>query len=67
MNINKRLEVMLIESFQNCQPPIKGIPTAGKIKWRGMKLIQQGHSYWVEQRGKVISHKLNVIVNVNFV
>jgi hypothetical protein len=41
------------------EPPIKGELTKGKIRWRGIRLIQQvtmkGYRTWLEQRGKRIS------------
>ena len=39
----------------NAEPPIKGEITRGKIKWRGIILIEKGNSRWLSQRGKRIS------------
>ena len=44
----------------NAIPPIKGVLTAGKLKWRGIKLIVQdkgmcNQEMWIEQRGVRIS------------
>lgn len=49
-------------------PTIKGEITKGKIRWRGIRLIQNGAAEygriekWIEQRGKRISP----IVTLNF-
>ena len=41
------------------EPPIKGEITKGKIRWRGIRIVQynDGFKYtkWLEQRGKQIS------------
>lgn len=38
------------------QPKIKEPITKGKIKWRGIKLIEQpsDNRFWLEQRGKIL-------------
>jgi len=45
-------------------PPIKGKITKGKLKWRGLRLIQKNEfehtTYWVEQRGKKIGYDLTI-------
>jgi hypothetical protein len=45
------------------EPPIKGEITKGKVRWRGIRIVQQnddGFKYtkWLEQRGKQISPKI---------
>lgn len=49
-------------------PPIKGEITAGKIKWRGIKLCIQNDfdnsTHWVEQRGVKIGKEF--VINYNF-
>jgi len=44
------------------EPPIKGEITKGKVRWRGIKIVQynDGFTYtkWLEQRGKQISPKI---------
>ena len=44
------------------EPPIKGEITKGKVKWRGIRIVQynDGFKYtkWLEQRGKQISPKI---------
>ncbi len=44
------------------KPPIKGEITKGKVRWRGIRLVQynDGFKYtkWLEQRGKQISPKI---------
>lgn len=44
------------------EPPIKGEITKGKIRWRGIRVVQQNNGFkytkWLEQRGKQISPKI---------
>jgi len=44
------------------EPPIKGEITKGKIRWRGIRIVQQNNGFkytkWLEQRGKQISPKI---------
>ena len=44
------------------EPPIKGKITKGKIRWRGIRIVQQNNGFkytkWLEQRGKQISPKI---------
>jgi hypothetical protein len=44
------------------EPPIKGEITKGKIRWRGIRIVQQNDGFkytkWLEQRGKQISPKI---------
>ena len=53
------------------EPPIKGEITKGKVKWRGIIIVQHvdGFKYtkWLEQRGKRISPKIvfDGIINNN--
>lgn len=47
------------KSFKNVVPPIKGDLTAGKLKWRGIKIYYDGKRFmWVTQRGKKISLRM---------
>lgn len=50
------------------EPPIKGVITKGKIRWRGIRVIRQQiglTSYsWLEQRGKQISPKFHMEVKL---
>jgi hypothetical protein len=43
-------------------PKISGEITKGKLRWRGLRLIQKTgiakDSYWIEQRGKIIGYKI---------
>ena len=66
-NFIKKQQKKEEEIFINClltiaEPPIKGKITKGKIKWRGIKIIQYNDGYkytkWLEQRGKQISPKI---------
>lgn len=44
------------------EPPIKGDITKGKVRWRGIRIVQynDGFKYtkWLEQRGRQISPKI---------
>ena len=44
------------------EPPIKGEITKGKVKWRGIRIVQHNDGFkytkWLEQRGKQISPKI---------
>mgnify|MGYP003625894147 FL=1 len=61
-------ELFTIALRTMAEPPIKGEITKGKIRWRGIRLIRQNvglDSYsWLEQRGKQISPKFHIKVNV---
>jgi hypothetical protein len=41
------------------EPPIKGDITKGKVRWRGIRIVQHNDGFkykkWLEQRGKQIS------------
>jgi hypothetical protein len=56
-----------IEEFAN--PPIKGEITKGKIRYRGIKIVQVNNGFqiikWLEQRGKEISPKIVINFNIN--
>lgn len=49
-------------------PPVKGEITAGKLKWRGIRLCVKAEGVfpfrdnveWVEQRGKAIGHPFSI-------
>ena len=65
MIINKEQNSILELAVRNNSiPPIKGEITIGKIRWRGLRLINkkttidmlnQYDEIWIEQRGKRIS------------
>lgn len=44
------------------EPPIKGEITKGKVRWRGIRVVQQNDGFkytkWLEQRGKQVSPKI---------
>ena len=52
----------------NATPPIRGEITKGKLRNRGIKLIIHptdiGCQKWLEQRGKIISPRLNFNFNI---
>ena len=58
----KEEEIFTIALRTMAEPPIKGEITKGKVKWRGIRIVQlnNGFSYtkWMEQRGKQISPKI---------
>lgn len=60
------------EIRKNAIPPIKGELTKGKVRWRGLRMIQRNNytdgstEMWIEQRGKRITPVVkNQIVIVN--
>ena len=64
----QRQEVFLESVLRNnAKPKVKGEITRGKIKWRGIMIIEQkttnGYKTWVEQRGKriseIVTHEYN--------
>jgi len=61
--ILKKEDEVFMESLRTMiNPPIKGEITKNKLKWRGVKLIQENDYFksvrWLEQRGKQISPKI---------
>lgn len=76
LNLLKRIESQtkaLIEDYEqfercvfeealriNANPPVKGVMTKGKLKWRGISISQQGAERWLCQRGQQISPKVSV-------
>jgi hypothetical protein len=48
---------------ENAVPKIKGDITVGKLRWRGIRIVQRNEfmkTYkWVEQRGYIISPKIS--------
>ena len=62
----KRESEMLEKALrENAEPKIRGPITAGKLKWRGIKMIEKkesshSSSKWLEQRGKQITPKIEL-------
>ena len=61
--LQKREEEIFTYALRTiAKPPIKGEITKGKVRWRGIRLVQynDGFKYtkWLEQRGKQISPKI---------
>ena len=58
----KEEEIFTVALRTMAEPPIKGEITRGKIKWRGIRIVQQNNGFkytkWLEQRGKQISPKI---------
>jgi len=51
--------------LQHAEPKIKGDITKGKLKWRGIKYINQPEKnlVWIEQRGKQIGNAFSTKVS----
>lgn len=60
--LEKREEIFQTALKTNAQPPITGEITKGKLKWRGIKIIEcrESNQIWLEQRGKIISPKMYI-------
>lgn len=58
----KEEEIFITALRTMAEPPIKGEITKGKVRWRGIRIVQQNDSFkytkWLEQRGKQISPKI---------
>lgn len=54
---------------ENAQPKVTGEITKGKIRWRGIRIVQQDEFLksvkWLEQRGKQISPKITFEASAN--
>jgi hypothetical protein len=54
---------------ENAEPKVTGEITKGKIRWRGIRIIQQNEFLksvkWLEQRGKQISPKITFEASAN--
>jgi hypothetical protein len=65
VNVSKQMtdlmDQKLRETLKDVVPPIKGEITKGKLRWRGLRLIQKdepnGRAFWIEQRGKLIGER----------
>ena len=63
IKISSQIDLILCNSVrENAVPPIKGIITYGKLKYRGIKLVEQPstNQKWIEQRGKRISPVIQI-------
>lgn len=61
--ISRQLDLILCNSVrENAVPPIKGVITHGKLKYRGIKLVEipSKNQKWIEQRGKRISPVIEI-------
>jgi len=63
LEISKREDEIFERAVrENAIPKITGEITKGKIRWRGIRMVQQNDLLssvkWVEQRGKQISPKI---------
>jgi len=60
--LKKEDEIFMSAVRLNAKPPIKGEITKGKLKWRGIKIVQQNDEFvtikWLEQRGQQISQQI---------
>jgi serine protease inhibitor len=54
---------------ENAEPKVTGEITKGKIRWRGIRIVQQNEFLksvkWLEQRGKQISQKITFEASAN--
>jgi curli biogenesis system outer membrane secretion channel CsgG len=52
---------------ENAEPKVTGEITKGKIRWRGIRIVQQNELLksikWIEQRGKKISPNITFEAN----
>ena len=70
-NIIQKEDEFIKNQLKLVVPKIKGEITKGKLRWRGIKLIEINDinviTKWVEQRGKQIGERLEyrVILNQN--
>lgn len=70
-NIIQKEDEFIKNQLKFANPKIKGQITKGKLRWRGIKLIEINDinviTKWVEQRGKQIGERLEyrVILNQN--
>ena len=68
-NLMKENEIFEKSLRENAEPKVKGEITKGKIKWRGIRIIQQNKflksAKWLEQRGKQISPKITFEASIN--
>lgn len=67
-------EKWMEDILRNCAtPPVKGEITAGKLKWRGIRLCVKTEGIfpfrdnveWIEQRGKAIGHPFSIKLGFN--
>lgn len=67
--MKKEKEIFEKALRENAEPKITGKITTGKVRWRGIKIIQQNEFLksvkWLEQRGKQISPKITFEASVN--
>lgn len=58
----KEEEIFTTSLRTMAEPPIKGEITKGRVRWRGIRIVQQNDGFkytkWLEQRGKQISPKI---------
>ena len=51
----KQNDIFAKAVYENAKPKIKGEVTKGKMKCRGIRIMQRGDKSWVSQRGVCIS------------
>lgn len=60
----------LLGELHKVKPQIKGEITENKLKWRGVKIVENHSeiesSYWLEQRGVVISDIITINNKISF-
>lgn len=64
----KEDEIFISALRTMAEPPIKGEITKGKVKWRGIRIVQYNDGLkcikWLEQKGKQISPKIIFTVSI---
>jgi curli biogenesis system outer membrane secretion channel CsgG len=67
--IKKENEIFEKALRENAEPKVTGEITKGKIRWRGIRIVQQNDFLksvkWLEQRGKQISPKITFEASAN--
>lgn len=68
-NIIQKEDEFIKNQLKLVNPQIKGEITKGKLRWRGIKLIEindiNGTTKWIEQRGKQIGERLQYNYQIN--
>lgn len=68
-NIIQKEDEFIKNQLKLVNPQIKGEITKGKLRWRGIKLIETNDinatTKWIEQRGKQIGERLQYNYQIN--
>ena len=72
-SINKQFRALEQSIYEFATPKIKGTITAGKLRWRGIRIetkqsyIDMSSETWISQRGKRIGPVIKNTYKINFV